>query len=121
MFKSESLNNHLKTSDTIKVDTKTFLEWNLNDPDNIKKLGNYRYRPSQPNSPFYLIPQNYMDIEPGPIFYYTGATDSNTVIESGLNDQDEPALFVSEQTKMKMLFSLEDCTKPFRPRSGINK
>ena len=121
MFQSEKLDNHLKTSDTIKVGSRTFVEWNMNDPTNIKRLGNYRYRPSNSSSPFFLIPSTYNDNEIGPTFYYTGATDSDTVIESGLNDNDEPTLFLSPQQKMKMLFSLEDCIKPFRPRSGINK
>lgn len=121
MFKSEELDNHLKTSDTIKVNSKIFAEWNMNDPENIKKLGNYRYRPSYSSSPYFLLPSTYIDNEVGPIFYYTGATDSDTVVESGLNNQDEPTLFLSPQQKMKMLFSLEDCIKPFRPRSGINK
>lgn len=121
MFQSESLSNHLKNSDTIKTNSKTFVEWNLNDPENVKRLGNYRYRPSDSASPYYLIPSNYIDIEPGPIYYYTGATDSDIAIENGFNDLDEPIMFISEQTKMKMLFSLEDCIKPFRPRSGINK
>ena len=121
MFQSENLDYHLKQSDTVKVSSKVFAEWNMNDPQNIRKLGNYRYRPSYSLSPYYLLPSTYVDNEIGPTFYYTGATDSDTVIESGLNNQDEPTLFLSPQQKMKMLFSLEDCIKPFRPRSGINK
>ena len=121
MFISSKLEDHLKTSDTIKIYSQTFAEWNMNDPTNIKKLGNYRYRPSYSASPYFLIPSTYNDNEIGPTYYYTGATDSDIAIESGLNENDEPTMFVSEQTKMKMLFSLEDCIKPFRPRSGINK
>lgn len=121
MFLSSQLDNHLKTSDTIKINNLVFAEWNMNDPENIKRLGNYRYRPSYSESPYFLLPATYNDNEIGPVYYYTGATDSDTVIESGLNNNDEPTLFVSPQQKMKMLFSLEDCIKPFRPRSGINK
>lgn len=121
MFESEELDAHLKTSDTVKVNSRTFVEWNMNDPQNVRRLGNYRYRPSYTASPFFLLPSTYNDNEIGPTFYYTGATDSDTVIESGLNDQDEPTLFLSPQQKMKMLFSLEECIRPFRPRSGINK
>lgn len=121
MFKSEELDAHLKTSDTVKVNSKVFVEWNMNDPQNVRRLGNYRYRPSYSASPYFLLPSIYNDNEIGPLFYYTGATDSDTVIESGLNDLDEPTLFLSPQQKMKMLFSLEDCIRPFRPRSGINK
>lgn len=121
MFQSNELDYHLKTSDTIKTGSKIFAEWNLNDLDNIKRLGNYRYRPSFSASPYYLIPSTYIENEIGPTYFYTGATDSDIAIESGLNDEDQPTMFVSEQQKMKMLFSLEDCVKPFRPRSGINK
>lgn len=121
MFESQELDEHLKTSDTIKINSRVFAEWNMNDPQNVKRLGNYRYRPSYSSSPYYLLPFVYNHNETGPVYYYTGATDSDTVIESGLNDQDEPTLFLSPQQKMKMLFSLEDCIKPFRPRSGINK
>ena len=121
MFESSILANHLTTSDTIKVDSFVIVEWNMNDPENIKQLGNYRYRPTDSSSPYFLIPSNFIDIETGPIYYWTGATDSDTVIESGLNTQDEPTVFLSPKTKMKLLYSLEDCIKPFRPRSGINK
>lgn len=119
MFVSEELENYLKTSETLKTESVVFAEWNMNDPQNIKKLGNYRYRPSWSESPYYLIPSNYDEYDLGN--YYTGATDSDAVIESGLNEQDQPTIFLSPKEKMKMLFSLEDCVKPFRPRSGINK
>lgn len=121
MFSSTSLDKHLKTTDVIKTRSVVLAEWNMNNPDNIKRLGNYRYRPSYSSSPFYLLPSTYQDVELGPTFYYTGATDSDIAIESGLNEDDQPTMFVSPQTKMKMLFSLEECVKPFRPRSGINK
>lgn len=121
MFQSEGLNQHLKTSDTVKINSRVFAEWNMNDPENVRRLGNYRYRPSYSQSPYFLLPATYNDNEIGPTYYYTGATDSDTVIESGLNDNDEPTLFLSPQQKMKMLFSLEECIRPFRPRSGINK
>lgn len=119
MFQSDKLNQYLQTSDTIKNESKVFAEWNMNDPENIKNIGNYRYRPSNQNSEFYIIPTSYNDDDPG--MYWTGATNCDTVIESGLKDDDQPNLFVSPVEKMKMLFSLEDCIKPFRPRSGINK
>lgn len=53
--------------------------------------------------------------------YYTGATDADTVIDGGFDNSGVPQLFTSTKEKMKMIYSLEDCTKPFRPRSGINK
>ena len=121
MFRSSILNDYLRTSDTIKTDSFVITEWNMNDPENIKQLGNYRHRPTDSSSPYFLLPANFVDIETGPVYYWTGATDSDTVIDSGLNEQDEPTVFLSPKTKMKLLYSLEDCIKPFRPRSGINK
>lgn len=119
MFQSEELERHLKTSDTIKIESATYAEWNMNQPDNIKKLGNYRYRPTYSGSQYYLLPINYDPFDVGN--WYTGATDSDIAIQSGFNDQDQPTLFVSKKEKMKLLYSLNDCVSPHRPRSGINK
>lgn len=119
MFQSEALDNHLKTSDTIKVESAVYAEWNMNHPGNIARLGNYRYRPTYSESQYFLIPMIYDSADIGN--YYTGATDSDIAIDSGFDDSDEPTLFISPKEKMKMLYSLEDCTKPHRPRSGINK
>ena len=119
MFQSEELDNHLKTSHTIQTESVVFMEWNLNDTDNIEKLGNYRYRPNLSGSQFSILPVNYDVLDLGG--YYTGATDSDITIQSGFNDDDSPTLFTTTQEKFKLLYSLEDCIKPHRPRSGINK
>ena len=118
MFQSEELNNHLKTSDTIELEAKVYVEWNMNDPDNIQKLGNYRYRPKG-GSQYSSITNIYDPSDSA--YWYTNATDSDVAIESGLNQDDEPTIFIQPKKKMKLLYSLEDCVKPFRPRSGINK
>lgn len=119
MFRSEELDNHLKTSDTIQIESAVYAEWNMNNPDNVDKLGNYRYRPTYTGSQYFLIPMSYDPLDLGN--YYTGATDSDIAIESGFDDSDQPTLFISSKEKMKQLYSLEDCLKPHRPRSGINK
>lgn len=119
MFQSEELENHLKTSDTIQVEAAVYAEWNMNQPDNIARLGNYRYRPTYSASEYFLIPMSYDPADIGN--YYTGATDSDVAIDSGFDDNDQPTLFISPKEKMKLLYSLEDCIKPHRPRSGINK
>jgi len=119
MFQSEELENHLKTSDTIKVESAVYAEWNMNQPGNIKDLGNYRYRPTYSGSEYYLLPVNYDELDIGN--WYTGATDSDVAIQSGFDDQDQPTLFISPKEKMKLLYSLNDCISPHRPRSGINK
>ena len=119
MFKSEELANHLKTSDTVQVESAVYAEWNMNQPDNIARLGNYRYRPTYTASQYYLLPMSYDSSDIGN--YYTGATDADVAISSGFDDDDQPTLFISQKEKMKLLYSLEECIKPHRPRSGINK
>lgn len=119
MFESEELDQHLKTSDTIQIEAAVYAEWNMNQPDNIARLGNYRYRPTYSASQYFLIPMSYDSADIGN--YYTGATDSDIAIDSGFDDDDQPTLFISTKEKMKLLYSLEDCIKPHRPRSGINK
>ena len=94
----------------------------MNMPDNIFKLGNYRYRPTTSSSKFFTLPIDFDQLDSGG--YYTGATDSNVVVNSGFNDDIAnpiPQTFKSTKEKIKMIYSLEDCIKPFRPRSGINK
>ena len=94
----------------------------MNMPDNVFKLGNYRYRPTTPSSKFFTLPIDFDQLDSGG--YYTGATDSNVVVNSGFNNDIEnpvPQIFKPTKDKMKMIYSLEDCIKPFRPRSGINK
>lgn len=119
MFQSEELDNHLKTSHTIKTESVVFAEWNMNDTENIEKLGNYRYRPATTNNKFSILPSTYDPVDDGG--YYTGATDSDVTIQSGFADEDQPVFLATKNEKMNLLYSLEDCIKPHRPRSGINK
>ena len=119
MFNSEELDLHLKTSHTIETESLVFAEWNMNDTDNINKVGNYRYRPQAVDNQFSIPPSTYDDLDIGG--YYTGATDSDITVQSGFDDQDNPTLFTSTRTSMGLLYSLDDCLKPQRPRAGINK
>ena len=91
----------------------------MNMPDNIFKLGNYRYRPTTPGSNYYTLPNTFDISDTGN--FYTGATDADITVDGGYTDLDVPQSFTSSNQKMKMIYSLEDCIKPFRPRSGINK
>lgn len=121
MFSASALNNHLRTSNTIETSQMIFVEWNLNQPDNIEKLGNYRYRPGAGDIK-YSNPANYQTYDSNDLGnYYTGATDSDIVVDGGFTDDDQVILFPAKKKKMNMLYSLEDCIKPNRPRSGINK
>jgi hypothetical protein len=88
-------------------------------PDNIFKLGNYRYRPTTAGSVYYNLPNTFDILDTGN--FYTGATDADIIVDGGFDNEDIPQSFTSTNQKMKMIYSLEDCIKPFRPRSGINK
>jgi hypothetical protein len=119
MFQSKELDNHLKTSHTIQTESAVYAEWNMNDLENIERLGNYRYRPGTVDNQFSILPSNYDPLDEGK--YYTGATQAKTVIQSGFDDEDIPTLFTEPNKKMELLYSLEECVRPHRPRSGINK
>jgi hypothetical protein len=119
MFVSEALKTHFETSATVRLKSLVLAEWNLNMPDNIFLVGNYRYRPSTPGSQYYNLPNTFDNLDFGN--YYTGATDADVVIDNGFTNSGIPQQFILQKEKMKMIYSLEDCLKPFRPRSGINK
>ena len=119
MFVSEALKTHFETSSTIQSQTLATAEWNMNMPDNIFMVGNYRYRQSGTNLQYRTLPIVFDPQDSG--YYYTDATDSDVIIDGGYDINDSPQMFQSTKEKNKILYSLEDCLKPFRPRSGINK
>jgi hypothetical protein len=119
VFVNEALKTHLETSATVKLQSLVLAEWNMNMPDNIFKLGNYRYRPFDNTSQYFTLPNDFDQLDAGN--YFTGATDADVVVDGGFTNKNVPQLFTSIKDKMKMIYSLEDCLKPFRPRSGINK
>ena len=121
MFKNEDLQKHLETSPVIKINSLVIAEWNMNIATNIERLGNYRYRPNDPDFPEYnFISQSY-SIEDEENRFYTDATDADVVVDGGFDDDGTPLAFVSKKEKERLLYSLEDCFGRFRPRSGINK
>lgn len=118
MFQNDELKNHLETSLSVKSESAVVAEWNMNIPGNIRKLGNYRYR--QNSTEFSVLPNFFDPVDNGG--FYTGATDADIAVELGFEDDDlTPQVFLYPKDKEKLLYSLEDCLKPFRPRSGINK
>ena len=118
MFQNDELKDHLETSFSIESQSAAVAEWNMNIPGNILKIGNYRYRE---NSSQYSVIPNIFDVNDIGNFY-TGATDSDVTVASGFEDQEfTPQVFTYPKDKEKQLYSLEECLRPFRPRSGINK
>jgi hypothetical protein len=122
MFQNESLKTHIESSNTIKTQSAIIAEWNMNIANNIFKIGNYRYRPTLSVSEKYKLIPNSFDVNDLGNFY-TNATDSDIKIDGGIDpsDNEQPWFLLSQNVKNKMLYSLEDCFKKFRPRSGINK
>lgn len=119
MFQGKELQNHLETSSSVKTQSAVIVEWNMNIPSNISTVGNYRYRPTSEESTYRGIPNTFDTADAGN--YYTGATDADVKIDGGFDDNGEPTTLTAYKEKLKMLYSLEDCLKPQRPRSGINK
>ena len=118
MFQNDELKDHLETSFSVESQSAVVAEWNMNIPGNILKLGNYRYRE---NSAQYSVIPNFFDINDDGEFY-TGATDADVAIDYGFQeDNSTPQVFTYPKEKEKLLYSLEECLSPFRPRSGINK
>ena len=126
MFVNEKLQSHLETSSSIDSQALVVAEWNLNVADNISTIGNYRYRPAatvDSDDAVYAIPAGSFDINDSnnEIKFYTDATYADIVVDGGLDNSNSPVAFTKPNEKERMLYSLEDCFKRFRPRSGINK
>lgn len=119
MYEDAALFSHLTTSSVVKNQSLVVAEWNLNSFDNVSKIGNYRFRPGDPTSIYKTIQSTYSTNDQANA--YTGATDSDIVIDGGYDEDNTPITFKSTKEKQKLLFSLEDCFGKFRPRSGINK
>ena len=119
MFVNEKLQEHLSTSSSLRLESRVIAEWNMNEANNILQVGNYRYRPTDPSSPYYLPTQSFDMLDQAR--YYTDATFSDIKIDGGRDNEDQPITFLSKQEKIAQLYSLEDCFQRNRPRSGINK
>lgn len=126
MFQDPQLQEYLETSSTIRSQSSIIAEWNMNIAENIRKIGNYRYRPDavENTEDFrYANIESSFDINDA-AYAYTDATDADVVVDGGVDKvsgQQVPTLFLSKKEKEKLLYSLEDCFGKRRPRSGINK
>ena len=119
MFKNNDLVEYLTKSNDVFIKSVILSEWNMNVPGNIKKIGNYRYRPNESTSLYKNIPNTFDQEDNGN--YYNDATLSYEQIQNTYNIDDTLQTFQSQDQKRSLYYSLEDCLKPFRPRSGINK
>jgi hypothetical protein len=119
MFENKELQTFLETSSTVRNKSIITAEWNMNSPTNIKHIGNYRYRPTQPNSIYSSLPTSFDINDTGN--FYTGATDADVLVDGTFDDNNIPTTFLTKKEKLKTLYSLEACFEQFRPRSGINK
>jgi hypothetical protein len=119
MYNNTVLKNAIEQSSSLSIKSLVLAEWNLNFSENIKMVGNYRWRY---NDPFYAtISSTWSDETESTINpTYYNALVSNTTIFGG-TDNNEITYFKKDNEKEKILFSLTDCLNRFRPRSGINK
>ncbi len=109
MYGDQEFRNYMNSAYTIRNDSIVYAEWNMNVPGNIREVGNYRNRTD------WALQPEWMEDDAATI----GALDADTTIFK--QEEDTIMLFTEPKEKLKMLYSLEDCIKPNRPRSGINK
>lgn len=118
MWQDEELFTHINTENSLQAKSIVHLEWNLNDPFTIERVGNYRTGKYEDGR----SPANVYD--PYDLAYnYTNATYADTAIVEDLADvsaENIPVEYVPDGYD-KLFFSLDDCTGKNRPRSGINK
>lgn len=120
MFLDEELINHIETKNTIEIDSLIIAEWNQNDLSNIENYGNYRWRPSSASvDVFRNLNPSYDPNDLGD--FYTGALESQYISQYRVDSAQEPLKFLTDEAEMQLYYSLKECFKPFRPRSGINK
>lgn len=119
MYQNDKLEELLTSFSTIKTNSLVTMEWNMNFPDNIEKIGNYRYRPLTAFSIYKNINNSYDANDSGN--FYTNATDADITVDGGYEDNGTPQTFTLQKDKFKQIYSLESCFEKFRPRSGINK
>jgi hypothetical protein len=119
MFSDSDLINHIQTKNSIDVDSLIIAEWNQNDLLNLDNYGNYRFRPDDANVVYRTLYPEYDSQDNADV--YTDALDSNYISQYKIEDSNLPLTFNSGETSRELYYSLKDCIKPFRPRSGINK
>jgi hypothetical protein len=126
MFKNEQLKSHFQESSTISSEAFIVAEWNMNLPENIDKVGCYKYRKFDTNQQlivagFETVPNKYKTIpntfdSTNLANHYYQQQVSSTYADTG------PGSFLSRYNYTLIeQYSLNECLTMFRPRSGINK
>lgn len=124
MYQSTDLKNHIEQSSSINVQSLILAEWNLNFADNVKTVGNYRWRNG--DASYGTIEPAYVDGElassnSNKPKYYGALTSYSSPFRFTVADETALYYYKNDNQKEKILFSLTDCLGRFRPRSGINK
>lgn len=120
MFLDTDLNSHLKTKNTLNIESLVIMEWNLNDFENILTFGNYRYRPNEAASSIYFsLPNSFDPNDLGD--YYTDGLVSSIESETLVDQNDASLVFTTPEIDRQLYYDLKQCFNSFRPRSGINK
>ena len=102
MFQDSQLQEYIETSSTIRSQSAVIAEWNMNIAENIRKIGNYRYRPdaTEGTEDFrYVNIESSFDISDA-ANAYTGATDADVVVDGGFDvvaGEQTPILFLSKK------------------------
>lgn len=123
MFQSEDLKEHLETKHTIRANPRVYAEINLNDPTNVDTIGVYRYRPNGSDATYRSLPVVWDPQDSGD--HYVNAEMSYAEVggtyEGDAIDNASEVVFREEDKYFASIYSLEDCFRQHRPRSGINK
>ena len=107
------------TEHTLRIQSLVIGEFNMNQYDNIEKIGNYRYRPNGTDGKFITVLSSYDPFDEGD--FYTDADISYTEYADTKDVEGNILRFTEQGYDRELYYSLADCFLPFRPRSGINK
>ena len=121
MFDAPQLNDFLSKAYTVRSQPRIIAEINMNSADNIERIGCYRLRPRGMEARYRALPAAYDPFDQGD--HYIDSELSYAEIggtyESGVDDASQ--IIFRQEDQINTLYSLEDCFRHNRPRSGINK
>ena len=92
MWKDNDLSSAFNTQNTLQIESLVIAEFNLNDTENISKIGNYRYRPESSEGKFLEPVSTYDPYDLGE--YYTDAD----ISYSEYTGTDEDKIFKIDQS-----------------------